>query len=101
MKKNARSNRSFWCFFIFVGIFLSDLLVQGLSILLFDDTVPKEQTLNYQLEQMLFIVADKMRETGELPKNLDDVSSRTNIFSVFMKRTAKTVISNGSSGATN
>ena len=41
---------------------------------MFDDTVPKEQTMNYQLEQMLSIVADKLRETGELPKDLDDVT---------------------------
>lgn len=41
---------------------------------MFDDTVPKEQTLNCQLEQMLSVVADKLRETGELPRDLDDVT---------------------------
>ena len=74
MKKDDRINPVYLVFFILVGIILLDLLVQGLSILFFDDTVPKEQTLNYQLEQMLSIVADKMRETGELPKDLDDVT---------------------------
>ena len=74
MRKGDKPNPVFLVFFILVGIILLDLLVQGLSILFFDDTVPKEQTLNYQLEQMLSIVADKLRETGELPNDLDDVA---------------------------
>ena len=74
MKKDDRISPVFLVFFILVGIILLDLLVQGLSILFFDDTVPKEQTLNCQLEQMLSIVADKLRETGELPNDLDDVA---------------------------
>ena len=74
MKKDDKINPVYLVFFILVGIILLDLLVQGVGILLFDDRVPKEQTLNYQLEQMLSIVADKMRETGELPKDLDNVT---------------------------
>ena len=74
MKKDDRINPVYLIFYIILGFILLDLLVQGVGILLFDDRVPKEQTLNYQLEQMLSIVADKMRETGELPKDLDDVA---------------------------
>ena len=74
MRKDDRINPVFLIFYIILGFVLLDLLVQGVGILLFDDRVPKEQTLNYQLEQMLSIVADKMRETGELPKDLDDVA---------------------------
>ena len=74
MKKDDKINPVFLIFYIILGFILLDLLVQGVGILLFDDRVPKEQTLNYQLEQMLSIVADKMRETGELPKDLDDVT---------------------------
>ena len=74
MKKDDKINPVFLIFYIILGFILLDLLVQGVGILLFDDRVPKEQTLNYQLEQMLSIVADKMRETGELPKDLDDVA---------------------------
>ena len=74
MRKTSRINPVFLVFFILLGFILLDLLVQGVGILLFDDTVPKEQTLNCQLEQMLSIVADKLRETGELPKDLDDVT---------------------------
>ena len=74
MRKDDRINPVFLIFYIILGFILLDLLVQGVGILLFDDRVPKEQTLNYQLEQMLSIVADKMRETGELPKDLDDVA---------------------------
>ena len=62
MKKDDRINPVFLAFFILIGIILLDLLVQGLGILFFDDTVPREQTLNYQLEQMLSIVAEKMQE---------------------------------------
>ena len=74
MRKDDRINPVFLIFYIILGFILLDLLVQGVGILFFDDRVPKEQTLNYQLEQMLSIVADKMRETGELPKDLDDVA---------------------------
>ena len=74
MKKKRRINPVFLIFFIILGFILLDLLVQGVGILLFDDRVPKEQTLNYQLKQMLLIVADRLRETGELPKDLDDVT---------------------------
>lgn len=74
MKKDDKINPVFLIFYIILGFILLDLLVQGVGILFFDDRVPKEQTLNYQLEQMLSIVADKMRETGELPKDLDDVT---------------------------
>ena len=74
MRKTDRINPVFLIFYIILGFILLDLLVQGVGILLFDDRVPKEQTLNYQLEQMLSIVADKMRETGELPKDLDNVT---------------------------
>ena len=74
MKKERRISPVFLIFFIILGFILLDLLVQGVGILLFDDRVPKEQTLNYQLEQMLSIVADKLQETGELPKDLDDVT---------------------------
>ena len=74
MRKDDWIKPVFLIFYIILGFILLDLLVQGVGILLFDDRVPKEQTLNYQLEQMLSIVADKMRETGELPKDLDDVT---------------------------
>ena len=74
MRKDSRIKPVFLIFYIILGFILLDLLVQGVGILLFDDTVPKEQTLNYQLEQMLSVVADKLRETGELPKDLDDVT---------------------------
>ena len=68
MKKQRRISPVFLVFFILIGIiFLS-----------FVDVVPREQTLNYQLEQMLGIVAEKLQETGELPKNLDDVKFENN-----------------------
>ena len=53
MRKDDRINPVFLIFYIILGFILLDLLVQGVGILFFDDRVPKEQTLNYQLEQML------------------------------------------------
>ena len=47
MKKDDRINPVYLIFYIILGFILLDLLVQGVGILLFDDRVPKEQTLNY------------------------------------------------------
>ena len=78
MKKQRRISPVFLVFFILIGIIFLSFVADYFGAYLLGDVVPREQTLNYQLEQMLGIVAEKLQETGELPKDLDDVKFENN-----------------------
>jgi len=68
------------------------LLVQVVGILLFDDRVPKEQTLNYQLKQMLSIeYYYNQFSKGKLvyPPNASSETIRTDLIVQFQGMTVK------------
>ena len=70
MKKDSRINPVFLVFFILIGIILLDFLVNWL----FAEKIPRDRTIRYHLEQQILpLVVEKMKRTGTLPDDLDDM----------------------------
>lgn len=70
MRKDERINQVFLVFFILIGIILLDFLVNWL----FAEKIPRDRTIKYHLEQqMLPLIVEKMKRTGKLPDDLDDM----------------------------
>ena len=70
MKKDSRINPVFLVFFILIGIILLDFLVNWI----FAERIPRDRTIRYHLEQQILpLVVEKMKRTGTLPDDLDDM----------------------------
>ena len=70
MKKDSKIKPVFLVFFILIGIILLDFLVNWF----FAEKIPRDRTIKYHLEQQLLpLIAEKMKRTGKLPDDLDDM----------------------------
>ena len=70
MRKDDKPNPVFLVFFILVGIILLDFFVNWI----FAERIPRDRTIRYHLEQQLLpLIAEKMKRTGKLPDDLDDM----------------------------
>jgi len=70
MKKDDRISPVFLVFFILIGVILLDFLVNWI----FSVRIPRDRTIKYRLEQqMLPLIVEKMKRTGKLPDDLDDM----------------------------
>ena len=70
MRKDEKINPVFLVFFILIGIILLDFLVNWF----FSEKIPRERTIKYHLEQQILpLVVEKMKRTGTLPDDLDDM----------------------------
>ena len=70
MRKDDKINPVFLIFFILIGIILSSFLVDWL----FAERIPRDHTIKYHLEQQILpLVVEKMKRTGKLPDDLDDM----------------------------
>ena len=70
MRKDDRINPVFLAFFIFIGFLLLDFLANWF----FAERIPRECTIKYHLEQQILpLVVEKMKRTGKLPDDLDDM----------------------------
>ena len=70
MKKDDRINPVFLVFFILIGMILLDFLVNWI----FAERIPRDRTIRYHLEQQILpLVMEKMKRTGKLPDDLDDM----------------------------
>ena len=70
MRKDDRINPVFLVFFILIGIILLDFLVNWI----FAERIPRDRTIRYHLEQQILpLVVEKMKRTGKLPDDLDDM----------------------------
>ena len=70
MRKDNRIKPVFLIFFILIGIILSNFLVDWL----FAERIPRDRTIKYHLEQQILpLVMEKMKRTGKLPDDLDDM----------------------------
>ena len=70
MKKQRMIKPVFLVFFILIGIILLDVLVNWI----FAVRIPRDRTIKYHLEQqMLPLIVEKMKRTGKLPDDLDDM----------------------------
>jgi hypothetical protein len=70
MKKDEKINPVFLVFFVLIGIILLDFLVNWI----FAERIPRDRTIRYHLEQQILpLVVEKMKRTGKLPDDLDDM----------------------------
>ena len=70
MKKDEKINPVFLVFFILIGIILLDFLVNWI----FAERIPRDRTIRYHLEQQILpLVVEKMKRTGKMPEDLDDM----------------------------
>ena len=70
MQKENKVNLVFLIFFILIGVILLDFLVNWI----FAVRIPRDRTIKYHLEQqMLPLIVEKMKRTGKLPDDLDDM----------------------------
>ena len=70
MRKDDRINPVFLVFFVLIGIILLDFLVNWI----FAERIPRDRTIRYHLEQQILpLVVEKMKRTGKLPDDLDDM----------------------------
>ena len=70
MQKENKVNLVFLVFFILIGIILLDFLVNWF----FAEKIPRDRTIKYHLEQQILpLVVEKMKRTGKLPDDLDDM----------------------------
>ena len=70
MRNESRINPVFLVFFILIGIILLDFLVNWF----FAEKIPRDRTIKYHLEQQILpLVVEKMKRTGKLPDDLDDM----------------------------
>ena len=74
MKKQRRIKPVFLVFFILIGIIFLSLVADYFGAYLLGDVIPRERTMEYYLEQqMLPLIVEKMKRTGKLPEDLDDM----------------------------
>ena len=74
MKKQRRIKPVFLIFFILIGIIFLSLVADYFGAYLLGDVIPRERTMKYYLEQqMLPLIVEKMKRTGKLPEDLDDM----------------------------
>ena len=70
MKKTNWIKPVFLVFFILIGMILLEFLVECFLA----DRIPQECTTKYHLEQQILpLVVEKMKRTGKLPDDLDDM----------------------------
>ena len=70
MRKDDKINPVFLIFFILIGFILSSFLVDWL----FAERIPRDRTIKYHLEQQILpLIVEKMKRTGKLPEDLDDM----------------------------
>ena len=70
MQKENKINPVFLVFFILIGIILLDFLVNWI----FAERIPRDRTIRYHLEQQILpLVVEKMKRTGKMPEDLDDM----------------------------
>ena len=82
MKKDDRINPVFLVFFILIGVILLDFLVNWL----FAERIPRDRTIRYHLEQQILpLVVEKMKRTGTLPDDLDDMEFENDYQKNFYK----------------
>ena len=74
MKKQCRISPVFLVFFILIGIIFLSLVADYFGAYLLGDVIPRDRTIKYHLEQqMLPLIVEKMKRTGKLPEDLDDM----------------------------
>ena len=74
MKKEHRISPVYLVFFILIGIIFLSLVADYFGAYLLGDVIPRERTMKYYLEQqMLPLIVEKMKRTGKLPEDLDDM----------------------------
>ena len=74
MKKERRISPVYLVFFILIGIIFLSLVADYFGAYLLGDVIPRERTMKYYLEQqMLPLIVEKMKRTGKLPEDLDDM----------------------------
>jgi hypothetical protein len=74
MKKQRRIKPVFLIFFIIIGVIFLSLVADYFGAYLLGDVIPRERTMKYYLEQqMLPLIVEKMKRTGKLPEDLDDM----------------------------
>jgi len=74
MKKQHRISPVFLAFFILIGIIFLSFVVDYFGSYLLGDVIPRDRTIKYHLEQQILpLVVEKMKRTGKLPDDLDDM----------------------------
>jgi hypothetical protein len=74
MEKKRGIKPVFLVFFILIGIIFLSLVADYFGAYLLGDVIPKDRTIKYHLEQqMLPLIVEKMKRTGKLPEDLDDM----------------------------
>ncbi len=74
MKEQREIRPVFLVFFILIGIIFLCFVVDYFGAYLLGDVIPKDRTIKYHLEQqMLPLIVEKMKRTGKLPEDLDDM----------------------------
>ena len=74
MKKERRISPVYLVFFILIGIIFLSFVADYFGAYLLGDVIPRERTMKYYLEQqMLPLIVEKMKRTGKLPEDLDDM----------------------------
>ena len=70
MKKDDWIKPILMVVFVLIGIILLDFLVNWL----FAEKIPRDRTIKYHLEQQILpLIVEKMKRTGKLPDDLDDM----------------------------
>ncbi len=74
MKKQCRINPVFLVFFTLIGIVFLSFVADYFGAYLLGDVIPRDRTIKYHLEQQILpLVMEKMKRTGKLPDDLDDM----------------------------
>ena len=74
MEKKRGIKPVFLVFFILTGIIFLSFVVDYFGSYLLGDVIPRDRTIKYHLEQqMLPLIVEKMKRTGKLPEDLDDM----------------------------
>ena len=74
MKKQHRISPVFLAFFILIGIIFLSFVADYFGAYLLGDVIPRDRTIKYHLEQQILpLVMEKMKRTGKLPDDLDDM----------------------------
>lgn len=70
MKKDDWIKPILMVVFVLIGIILLDFLVNWI----FAERIPRDRTIRYHLEQQILpLIVEKMKRTGKLPDDLDDM----------------------------
>ena len=74
MKKQRRISPVFLVFFILIGIIFLSFVADYFGAYLLGDVIPRDRTIKYHLEQQILpLVMEKIKRTGKLPDDLDDM----------------------------